>query len=123
MVVGILQVELAIPGAHTLQEKRSVVRSVKDRIHRNHKVSVAEVGHLEHPASTILGITLASNSVPQCDSVLDTILAKLARERDCFIADSDKQILTGITPGSPDGPASHAACDTTGQPIDNDESH
>lgn len=95
MVVGILQVELAIPGAATLKDKRSVVRSIKDRLHREHQVSVAEVGKLDDVATALLGITLASSSVPHCDSVLDKILAGLARERDCFIADSDKQLLTG----------------------------
>ena len=95
MVVGILQVELAIPGALSLKDKRSVVRSVKDRLHQNHQVSVAEVGRLDDITTALIGITLAASSVPHCDSVLDTILAKLSRERDCFIADSDKQILTG----------------------------
>ena len=48
MVVGILQFELLVPGATSLKDKRRVVKSVKDRLHREHLVSVAEVG----PAST-----------------------------------------------------------------------
>jgi uncharacterized protein YlxP (DUF503 family) len=103
MVVGILQVELAIPGALSLKDKRGVVRSIKDRIHKNHQVSVAEVGRLDDAQTALIGITLASSSVPHCDSVLDTILAKLNKERECFVADSDKQILTG-QPSHPDEP-------------------
>ena len=43
VVVGVLQVELSIPGADSLKAKRMVLRSVTDRIRKNFNVSVAEV--------------------------------------------------------------------------------
>jgi uncharacterized protein len=95
MVVGILQIELTIDDARSLKDKRRVVTSVKDRLHRQHQVSVAEVDSLDDHRVAILGITMASNSVPHCQSVLDRILDQLRHQRDCVLSDHNKQVLTG----------------------------
>lgn len=95
MVVGILQVELSIGGAESLKDKRRVVLSLKDRLHREHQVSVAEVGSLDDCRTAVLGITMASNDVNHCQSVLDGILNKLRMHRECVLSDHAKEILTG----------------------------
>ena len=43
MVVGIVRVELHLPGAQSLKDKRQVVRSLKERIRERVHASVAEV--------------------------------------------------------------------------------
>ncbi|MCC7144932.1 MAG: DUF503 domain-containing protein [Phycisphaeraceae bacterium] len=93
--MGILQVELGIDWATSLKDKRRVVTSLKDRLHRAHLVSVAEVETQDDHHVATLGITLASNSVPHVQSVLDTILAQLAEQRDCVLRNHAKEILTG----------------------------
>ncbi len=95
MVVGILQVELVIEWAGSLKDKRRVVASLKDRLHREHCVSVAEVDALDNQRVAVLGMTMASNSVPHCQRVLDRILKKLRAARDCVLSDQNVQILTG----------------------------
>lgn len=96
MIVGILQVELVMDGQPTLKDKRRVVQSVKDRLHREHQVSVAEVAAQDDPTRAVLGVTLASSDVTHCQSVLDRILEKLRHKRDCYLADHATQILTGV---------------------------
>lgn len=44
MVIGLLTVTLSIPEAQSLKDKRSVLRSLKDRVLNRVNVSVAEVG-------------------------------------------------------------------------------
>jgi len=44
MVVGVLQIELEIPEAQSLKDKRRVIKSLKDRIANAHNVSIAELG-------------------------------------------------------------------------------
>ncbi|MCX5659005.1 MAG: DUF503 domain-containing protein [Planctomycetota bacterium] len=95
MVVGILQVRLSIDGAESLKDKRRLVMSVKDRLHREHQVSVAEVDLLDDRTTAVLGITMASNSVAHCQGVLDGILGRLRTWRGCALADQSTQILTG----------------------------
>jgi uncharacterized protein len=93
--VGILQVELMIAESSSLKDKRRVVSSVKARLHREHQVSVAEVDSLDDRGTAVLGIVLASNSVPHCQSVLDRIVDKLRWERDCVLGDHRTDVLTG----------------------------
>lgn len=95
MVVGILQIELRIEWSESLKDKRRVLSSLKDRLHREHQVSVAEVGQLEDHRVAVLGIAMASNSAPYCRSVLDKIVDKLRRARDCVLSDHQVQVLTG----------------------------
>lgn len=95
MVVAILQLELTIEHAMSLKDKRRVVSSLKDRLHREHQVSVAEVDSLEEHRRAVLGITMASNSVPHCQSAMDRLLEKVRFGRDYVLADHSLQILTG----------------------------
>ncbi len=61
MHVGILQVEISIPDAMSLKDKRQVVKSLKDRIAHGHNVSIAEVGALDEHRRSIIGIAMVSN--------------------------------------------------------------
>ncbi len=98
MIVGILQVELMIDDATSLKDKRRVVRSVKDKLHHDHQVSVAEVDALDNHNVAILGITMASNDVKHCQSVLDGIVNQLRRHQECILTDHAQEILTGQKP-------------------------
>lgn len=95
MVIGILQVELIVDGSTSLKDKRRVVSSLKDRLHREHQVSVAEVDLLDDQRRAMLGITMASNSVPHCQGVLDRLVDKLRLGRGYVLSDHSLQILTG----------------------------
>ncbi len=43
--VGLLTLEITLEDAHSLKDKRQVVRSLKDRLKARFNVSVAEVGY------------------------------------------------------------------------------
>jgi uncharacterized protein YlxP (DUF503 family) len=95
MVIGILQIELTIDGARSLKDKRRVVSSIKDKLHREHQVSVAEIDRLDDCRCAVLGITMTSNDVAQCQSTLDRVLAKVRNKRDCHLSNHNTQVLTG----------------------------
>ncbi len=44
MVIGVVTASISIPEAQSLKDKRSVIRSIKDRALSKMNVSVAEVG-------------------------------------------------------------------------------
>ena len=46
-VIALLTLDLHIPDAHSLKDKRMVVRRLKDRLRANFNVSVSEVEHQE----------------------------------------------------------------------------
>ena len=43
MPIGLLTLEIYIPEAHSLKDKRQVLRSLKDRLRRKFNVAVAEL--------------------------------------------------------------------------------
>ena len=95
MVVGILQVELAIDAPESLKDKRRVLLSLKDRLHREHMVSVAEVDLQDDMHRAMLGIALAASDVAHCQSVLDHVLDKIKKHHGCSVSDQNSQVLSG----------------------------
>jgi len=60
MVVGIVRVELHLPGAQSLKDKRSVLRSLKARIRERVQASVAEVEFQDLWQRAALGVAVVS---------------------------------------------------------------
>lgn len=71
MVVASQTWELALPGCSSLKEKRSVVRSLKDRLHGRFRLSVAETGLQDALARAEISVALVANGRRLAESVLD----------------------------------------------------
>jgi len=95
MHVGILQFEVVIPGSASLKDKRRVVKSLKDRLHRAHLVSVAEVGALDHHRLALMGVAMVSNSAPHIESTFDRILEKVRALGVAHLGDVSREIISG----------------------------
>lgn len=95
MVIGVLQVELAIDAPDSLKDKRRVLVSLKDRLHRQHMVSVAEVDFQDDMHRAMLGITMAASDVAHCQSVLDHVLEKIKQQHGCSVSDQNCQVISG----------------------------
>jgi uncharacterized protein len=74
MTVGVLQVEITIPDAFSLKDKRRVVKSLKDRIAHAHNVSIAEVGALDEHRRAILGVAMVSNDSRYVEGALSKLV-------------------------------------------------
>lgn len=70
MIVGSCLIELDIPGAQSLKDKRSVVKSMIARLQNQFKVSAAEVGELEQWRTAEIGVVVVSNSARHASEVL-----------------------------------------------------
>ena len=95
MIIGVLQFEIAVHHAVSLKDKRRVVQSLKDRLHREHQVAVAEVAKLDLPTRAVLGLAMVANEVAYAQSVLDRLLDKLQAHPDFELLDHKKELLTG----------------------------
>ena len=95
MLIGILQLELRIGDALNLNEKRKIVRSLKDKWHHHHNVSVAEVDHLTHPQHAFFGILMAGTDARQLESSLSKIVEHARRERHAELLDFQIEIVAG----------------------------
>ena len=72
-VIASLTLELRIEGAHSLKDKRQVVRSVKDRLRSSFNVSVAELDPSNLWNEATIGIAAVSHSRDYLDGLLKTV--------------------------------------------------
>lgn len=96
MHVGILQFEVVVPASESLKDKRRVVKSLKDRLHRAHLVSVAEVGALDHHRIALMGVAMVSNSPAHIESTFDRILDKVRALGVAHLGDVSREIISGV---------------------------
>lgn len=93
MFVGILQFELLVPDSTSLKDKRRVVRSLKDRLHAAHQVSVAEIGALDHRSIAAMGLALVAGTPRRVTEVLDAITNKLHTLQDAQVQRIHRDII------------------------------
>jgi hypothetical protein len=77
MIIGVVTARISIPEARSLKDKRSVLRSLKDRIVNKMNISVAEIGNQdEWNFSEMAFVTVAATTevVQQRISELSTAL-------------------------------------------------
>ena len=70
MPIGLLTLEIHLPYAHSLKEKRMVVQRLKDRLRRKFNVAVAEVDHQDLWQRAVLGVASISSSEVNLRQVL-----------------------------------------------------
>ena len=78
--VGICQVELLLPQAQSLKDKRFVLNSVKARIGNKFNVSIAEVDQNDLWQRATLGMAVVANERKFIDQVFAKILSLLDGE-------------------------------------------
>jgi uncharacterized protein YlxP (DUF503 family) len=92
-VVALLSVELHIPGARSLKDKRMVLRGVKDRL-KKFNVSVAEVDYQDLWQRAGLDVVTVSTSRAHADAELAAVVNEIERVEPGLITRSDVEFLT-----------------------------
>jgi uncharacterized protein len=67
--IGVLTLEIHLPDAHSLKDKRQVIRSLKDRL-RKHNVSVAEIDFQDLWQRSVVAVVTISFRREQAEIVL-----------------------------------------------------
>ncbi len=80
MIVGLLSIEIYIPGSASLKEKRMVLKSLKDRAHKKYNVSVAETGYQDKWQRALLGFALVAEKEKFAQEALNKIFTWLDNE-------------------------------------------
>jgi uncharacterized protein len=71
VVIGVIGWDLQIYEAHSLKDKRAVVKSLKDRLRAKLNVSVAETGHHDVWQRAEITVCVVATDRRQADSILD----------------------------------------------------
>ena len=80
MPVGLLTLELHIPDAQSLKDKRQVVRGLKDRLRRHFNVAVAELEYQDVWSRAIIGVVTLSNAEQHVEESLQLVLEDASRQ-------------------------------------------
>lgn len=88
MVVASLTWELSLPGCSSLKEKRSVIRSLRDRLRVKFNVSVAETGLQDVHTRAQLTIALVTTDGRLAESILD--------KADRFVESHGGAVITAV---------------------------
>ncbi len=70
MVVGVLQLELHVPEAQSLKDKRSVIKRIKDQLRGRFNVAVAEVDANETWQRATVGVSAVSDQRAYVEGLL-----------------------------------------------------
>ena len=73
MYVLAVEVELHIPDAHSLKDKRQVVKALVEGARRRLGVSASEVGRQDSWQRSTLGFAVVASSVRQAEAVMDDV--------------------------------------------------
>ena len=79
-VVGVLTMEVCIEHAHSLKDKRQVVKSVKERLRHKHNIAIAEIGYQDVWQSALLAAVTVSSSRLLAEQILDAVERDAANE-------------------------------------------
>lgn len=75
MPIGLLTLEIHIPDARSLKDKRQVIRSLKDRLRAHFNVAVAEMDFQDVWQRSVVGVVTISNDAHHLEQSLQAILA------------------------------------------------
>ncbi len=93
MVVALLSVELFLPGAQSLKDKRMVLRRLKDRLAR-FNVAVAEVEHQDLWQRAGLGIVTISTTAAHAEQQLAAAADEIERLEPGAVTRTSLEVLT-----------------------------
>jgi len=91
-VIAALEVRLRIPGAHSLKEKRRVIKSMKDRFAKLN-LSVSEVDDNDKWQSAVLGLALVTNDAGFASSVMDRVILDMEDAYEAEMVDVKREII------------------------------
>ncbi|PWH18570.1 MAG: DUF503 domain-containing protein [Ardenticatenia bacterium] len=94
MVIGVCTLELSLPAATSLKDKRQVIKSLMARLRNEFNISVAEVGAQDQKQWAVVGVACVSSDRDYAHGLLSHVVNWVQHNRlDCDLADYQVQIM------------------------------
>ena len=93
LFISLLTIELTIPWARSLKDKRSAVRGLKDRLRSRFNASVAEVDHQDKWQRTVVALCILGNDKRQLESDMARVRQLCEQAQDLQISAMHQQWL------------------------------
>ncbi len=85
MVIGVCTIELRLPAAGSLKDKRRIVRSLTSQVRDKFNVSIAEVDFHDVWGAAEIGVTCVSTDGGHAHAVLSDVVKAIESRRLDFI--------------------------------------
>lgn len=94
MIIGSLRIELHIPTAHSLKDKRSVIKSVITRLQNEFNASVAEVADQDVWQRGVIGVACVGSDSHYIEGQINAIIRWVEQNRpDVTVLDVETELL------------------------------
>ena len=94
MIIGSLRLELYMPAAHSLKEKRSIIKSVITKLQNEFNASVAEVDDQDVWQRGVVGVACVGGDSHYVEGQLNAIIRWVEQNRpDVTILDVESELL------------------------------
>lgn len=94
MHVGVLSIELRLPGCHSLKEKRSRLKPLLTALHREFNISAAEIDRTDSHSQAVIACAVVANQAAHVERLLGAIPAWIESHRpDLQLIDHELQLL------------------------------
>ena len=95
MVVGILRLELELPGCFNLKQKRRVLNRIRDRVRQRFHAAVAETDRQDIWNAAEVGVAVVSNEQRHANEMLSHILAYVEANTEAQVIDATMEFWHG----------------------------
>ena len=94
MVIGVCTLELNIPMASSLKNKRQVVKSVISKLRNEFNVSVAEVDNLDSWQTAVIAAVTVSSDRDYAHTLMTRVALWVDNNRlDCYLVDYEIELI------------------------------
>lgn len=93
LIIGTGKIYLYANWVHSLKEKRTVVKSIIDKVKHKFNVSIAEVENLDMHQSIVIGIACVSNSTEHSNSCIQNVVQYIENNTEAIVEDILIEIL------------------------------
>ena len=93
LFVSLLTIEVMIPWAQSLKDKRSAVRGLKDRLRSRFNASIAEVAYQDKWQRAIIAVCFVGNDRRRLESDMAMVRQLCEEAQDLQLADIHQQWL------------------------------
>lgn len=93
MVIATGKIYLYASWVHSLKEKRSIVKSIIEKVKHRFNVSIAEVENLDMHQSIVIGIACVSNSAKHSNCCIQNVIDYIELNTDAVLENIETEIL------------------------------
>jgi hypothetical protein len=94
MIIGVITANINFTGIYSLKDKRSIVKSLNQRLRNNFNLSAAEVGAHDSKRTAQIGIATVSNDSKHVNSKLDKINSFINADPRFFVSTLEREIFS-----------------------------